>query len=367
MKIFYLITKSEIGGAQMNVEQLASFFAGSTENEVVVMAAPGGWLERVLREKGIPFISNKYLAGKNPLTLYLAWRKTGAAIRSFRPDVVHCHSTVAGIIGRLYFRRRYAVVFTAHGWSFNQNHGKLLRAAAAALERLLAEQTNKIICVSEFVYQSALERKIAPQEKLLTIYNGVALPFKSSENISTNGEVKLSFVGRLCHDKNPLILIKAIEILPKDVRRRVRLDLVGDGPLKEEVVVAIKEAGLNEFIRLHGSLDHDGALSIISQSDIFILPSVCEAFPYVILEAMAHGVAVIATDVGGNREAVGEDCGLIIPKNDATALSAAIEQLVINDGLRKSFANTGLGKVRRKFSVESMLQEYMEMYSHLMI
>ena len=172
MKILYLITKSEAGGAQSHVYELCKYFG--KKNEVVLMSFPGGWLEDQSKDLNIKFVSNKYFSNSiNPFKVFKAIKLVKNIVKEFNPDIVHCHSSGAGFIGRLTTRNKIPTIFTAHGWGFNIGVPFLQKQIAILAEKFVSKYSVKIITVSEFVRKLGIKNKIAKKEKFEIIYNGI--------------------------------------------------------------------------------------------------------------------------------------------------------------------------------------------------
>ena len=169
MKILYSITKSEIGGAQVHVLELAKFMKNS-EHEVGIVSFPGGWLENEAHKYDIEFFTNPYFANSfNPFRLLKSFSLIDKVVEEFNPDIVHCHSSFAGLITRLVVRNKIPTIFTAHSWAFTDGASLFRKIIAPISERFVSKYTSKIICVSDYDRKLALRYKIASPEKLTTI------------------------------------------------------------------------------------------------------------------------------------------------------------------------------------------------------
>ncbi|MEK7131261.1 MAG: glycosyltransferase, partial [Patescibacteria group bacterium] len=159
MKILYLITKSEIGGAQTHVAQLAKFFA-QNNNEVAVMSLPGGWLESEAIKAGAKFYPNIYFSNNFNLARFFRAIKTiRNLINQFKPDIVACHSTAAGFIGRIAARNSIPTIYTAHGWSFEPGTPWWRKLPAIMTEKYAAKFCQKIICVSKYTNDMGVKHR----------------------------------------------------------------------------------------------------------------------------------------------------------------------------------------------------------------
>jgi len=360
MNILYLITKSEAGGAQTHVYQLCDFFR--TKHDITVMAAPGGWLEKKCEELGIPFIANPYFSNSlNPLDVLKAYRFVKSTVKTLNPDIVHCHSSVAGFIGRLAIRGKIPTVFTAHGWGFNIGVPLWQKWVAILAERMVSRHTSAIICVSTFVKELALRYRIAPKEILHVVHNGVKV--RDVQNAkSSHKKVELLFVGRLVAPKRPLLLLQAISLLSSHVRDQIHVRIIGEGPEKNALQAYIKAHQLDSTVDLLGGLPREEIFDMFDTSDALVFLSDWEGFPMTILEAMSAGLPIIASRVGGVGEMVDTSNGMLIENNRKESVSEAIARLVDDPSLRVRMGTASHKKIQQDFSLERMCQKMDAVY-----
>ena len=362
MRIIYLITKSGLGGAQTHIFQLCRYVRGK-EVESAVMAHPGGWLEHEIKRLGLPFYPNTFLSNSpNPIAVVKASRIFRDAVKGFKPDLISCHSSVAGIIGRFSIKDKIPTIFTAHGWGFTDGTPFLRRLMLIPVERMAAKYCEKIICVSENDRQLALAHKIARPDQLMTIYNGVEVdnnPF-TQKNFGRL-PLKAVFVGRLAKPKDPLALLRAVKSLPEDLKSKIEIKIIGEGPKKKILEEYIRANELKN-ISLLGELPRSDVLRVIESSHIFVLISKWEGLPLSILEAMSGGLAVIASDVGGVGELIGGGAGILIKRGDEQALREALENLITHPAEAEKLARTAFARVKKDFTLERMLKGTVEVY-----
>ncbi|MEK7619959.1 MAG: glycosyltransferase family 4 protein [Patescibacteria group bacterium] len=371
MRVFFFITKSEQGGAQTHVAQLTRWLV-LHGHEVAVMSMPGGWLEGETARLGGQFFSNDELGNTaSPLRLWRASRRFLEAVDEFKPDLVACHSTMAGLVGRLRLRGRIPTIFTAHGWGFTQGAPRLRRLLVPFLERTAGRFSKRIICVSQNDLKLARANRIAPVEKLVQIYNGietsrsldsaVGLARDDTDKSGMRTCVQIYFVGRLAPPKNPFLLIEAIARLPRELRDRVRVVIIGEGPDLKRLEEQIREQQLEDNITLLGALPREEVLKQLrTQADIFVLLSHWEGFPYSILEAMSAGIPVIASRVGGIPEALEHGGGILV--DDLDQLVNALSRLIGEEHTRTSMGLQARHSVESNFSFESMCEKTFDVY-----
>lgn len=358
MKILYLITKSEIGGAQMHVAQLA---AGMTRagHHVAIMSFPGGWLEHQARSLGVEFFPNPYFA--NSFNPFRAWRAMGTIrriVHDFSPDLVACHSSAAGILSRLAIRGNVPTVFTAHSWAFTTGAPFMRKIVAIIAEKIASIFTQKIICVSQFDQILAQKYRIAPDKKLTVIYN--AAPSSIKKQTLNNGLVKILFLGRLAYPKKIDLLINAYAALPKTLQKSAQLTIIGDGPDRTALEHKVRTLQLPIPISFLQTT-HEAAMQEMRRSDIFILLSKHEGFPMTILEAMAAGLPVIASKVGGIPEMIDAACGMLV-ENKTKVVTEALVRLIEDATLRKHMGDAAQARAAEHFSETEFFDKTLAVY-----
>lgn len=413
MRILYTITKSEAGGAQTRVYQLAEYFTREG-HEVAVMAYPGDSLEKIsnsqfsrLRQgfggqaisnqfsnsnfqtsNRIKFYPNKYFKNSyNPFLGLRAMREVRKAVIDFKPDIVHCHSTVAGFWTRLSLRQGHSaelsrspqgkprVIFTAHGWGFTEGASFFRKILIPFAEKIAAKYCDKIICVSEYDKELALKYKITTKDKLITIYNGVEVTnYKlqiTNKSQIPNSKLQIVFVGRLDEPKKPELLLKAFSELSDDIKARAEVLIVGEGSKKEFLISNFKFLKNVKFL---GGLTREKVFEVLRESDVFVLTSNYEGFPITILEAMSCELPIIASDVGGIKEALTPEIGFLIKrpsfaksfgrvKDNVEELKKALTELIENKELREKMGREARERMEKEFSLEKMLSKTENVYN----
>jgi sugar transferase (PEP-CTERM/EpsH1 system associated) len=263
-----------------------------------------------------------------------------------------------------------------HGWDVfdpdgNNRKYQLLRRAYKPL-------IDRYIPLSSHLENYLLDKIKVPTSKITRICNGVDsvkfhpangsrmsmpdCPFPNTDEVTIIGTA-----GRMHGVKDQLNLVKgfilALEQRP-DLRQRARLVLIGDGPLKEEANDLLKSSGNESLAWLCG--ERSDVDSLMRGLDIFVLPSKAEGISNTILEAMATGLPVIATAVGGNPELVGDNInGRLIPKEDSKAMALAITEYLDNPSLIRSHGLASRKRIIDEFSLDSMVSRYMAVYDEL--
>lgn len=359
MKILFVVTAAEFGGAPQHVLYLIRHFR-QNGCQIGIVAAPEPRLMREASALGAHVFPNRYFV--RPIQLHNDIRALGPvfrAIRQFQPDLVSAHSTKAGYAARLLCALLGVkpVLFTAHGWAFTAGRGERARKRLALAERLAARVTSKIICVSEHDRELALRFQVGKPKQLVTVHNGIdAAPFLAAHGDRIRSELGLgrapviTFVGRLAPPKDPLAFLQACQMLPGNFRVLV----VGEGELRNSVREYVKRNGLASKLVLLG--EREDVPEILAASDIFVLPSDWEGLPLTIIEAMMAGLPIAATRVGGVPELVEDGVtGYLVPPQNSHALGEAIGKLLADPALRQHMGKAGRKHAVERFSLNQML------------
>lgn len=363
MRILYVVTSAGFGGASMNVLLLMKYMV-KEGHKVGLVSANERRLITEAKKLGVEVFVNPYFVRRlHPLNDLRAFIPVYKAIKEFKPDLIHAHSTKAGLIVRFWsaLLNVKPVIFTAHGWAFTEGRKYWKRWLLAKIEKIAGIATTKIICVSNHDKELALKFKVAPPDKLTVVYNGVGPEqFLGKQKNKANQEVVVTYVGRFAPPKDLTTLLEAVKSLDG-----VKVLMVGDGELRSGVEKHILKNGLSEKVFLLG--EREDVPEILSNSDIFILPSRWEGLPFTIIEAMMAGLPVVASKVGGVPELVDEGItGFLVPPGDHLSLAQAIKKLADDKNLRERMGKAGQEKALRLFTVERMLNETVKVYEEVL-
>jgi len=367
MKILYLVTKSEAGGAQTHIYQLSKYFI-EKGNEVGIMSYPEGWLEDESRKLGVKFYPNRYLSNwPDPIRIFKAIKEIRKVVKDFNPDLITCHSTAVGFFGRITIRNKIPTIFTAHGWAFTKGTSFLRKYLAILIEKIAGKFCSKIICVSDFDRNLALKYRIISPNKTTLIHNGVENQYieLESPDKAQPREIRIVFVGRLAQPKDPLLLLKSFNSLHSELKDKAQISIIGQGPKRKELEKFIKENRLEGKVKLLGSISREKVFEVLRKSDIFVLISNWEGFPYTIIEAMSCGLAIIASEVGGIKEALSDDYGILVKRGDKKGIKNALVKLLKNPFLIKEMGDRAKEKVKKEFSLDKMLKKTEKVYKSI--
>ncbi len=356
--LVYVITKSELGGAQGHVHDLIK----SLHNEYQIHFVVGslGWLADKCDEMGVTVHHLPNLTRSiNFIKDVTAVKELVQTIEKIKPDLIHAHSGKPGIIARLAGKIcNVPVIFTAHGWGFDPNAPKLRRNIALAAEKLLAKFATKIICVSESDRQLAIDLGVVEADRVVTIHNGIDPGVELTVSTANAKSTQLIMVARFNkQQKDQVTLMKAIQQIDRDIN----VLFVGTGPDFEEAKNTAKELDILSKASFLG--DRLDVPQLLAQSQIFVLSTHYEGLPISILEAMRAGLPIIATNVNGIPEQVvdGKN-GLLVERQDVDGLAQAITNLVDNPTLCQKMGYESIEKLQREFTIDEMVASTKALY-----
>jgi glycosyltransferase involved in cell wall biosynthesis len=361
-RLAYIVTRAHHGGAQAHVAALISHFRH--HYDVYLATGEEGYLTDLAKEWGVsvtilphlrPELSPRMIVN-DVRAFWEIWRWLG----SIRPAILHAHSSKAGGLGRCAaVLRRVSTVFTAHGWAFTEGVPFAQKLVMLPAEWLAARVTDAIITVSQADHDLASRYRVRARGSMVAIHNGIEKDAPPAVP-NADGTVRLVCVARFCPQKSQALLVRALE----GVDEPWHLEFVGEGPLEDEVRRMVADRGLDgrvDFLGARNDVD-----SILARSHIFVLPSNWEGFPLTILEAMRAGLPVIASDVGGVREAVFDGVtGYLIPRDDGLAMAERLKQLISDNGLRATLGKCARDVFLNEFVEEKMFAEVQALYSAL--
>ena len=370
IRVCHVITMLELGGAQQNTLYTVSHL-DRTRFEPILVTGPGGLLDSEARGGDVPvhFVS--------PLGRPVAPAKDAAALvaltrllRRLNPDIVHTHSSKAGILGRWagLLAGVPHIVHSIHGFGFHDGQSRLTRDATVTLERVTGRlATSAFIAVSRANLRSGCALGLFTRDRVSLIHSGVRLSdFSPRERdaVPTNAPVVVGMIGCLKPQKAPLDFVAvAARVTAAAGRSRVRFVLVGDGVLRRDLEERIGAEGLEDVVTLQGW--RRDVPEVLRGFDILLHTARWEGLPRVFPEAMATGLPIVATRVDGAPEAVRDgETGYLLEPGDIEGLARRTLELVTAPEMRRRMG----GEARRhvgSWDIDDMVRRQESLYEGL--
>lgn len=386
-KLLYLVTQAEFGGAQRYIFDLATRL--KDDFEITVAAGETGRNRELLdraEKAGIRTRELKHLKRAIiPLQDMLAFFELTRFFRRERFDLIHANSTKAGILGALAARiagTKAKVLYTAHGWVFLEPLSAIRRNLYLAMEKIAARFRDATIILSNRERDIALRFRLGTSETLHVIPHGIEIPAgyflskaeaqkrladttgkRKAESGKPQDELVIGTIANLYPTKGLDVLIRAFgeTTFPEPAR----LVIIGEGPERPNLERLIIELGQNDRAMLAGAIPD--AARLLHAFDIFVLPSRKEGLPYALLEAMAAGLPMVATAIGGVPEIIEhQKNGLLVPPDDAAALGQTLRTLSENDSLRARIGEAARRTFENACRIEQMLSATRAVYASLL-
>ncbi|TRZ75011.1 MAG: glycosyltransferase family 1 protein [Bacteroidetes bacterium] len=384
IKIIHIITRLDKGGSAENTLLTAGGLDKHISDSLLIkgLSIESGMaddeamaVEKSIRETEIEGVRILTLSGLvRRISPFYDFKTFFALVKILRyecPHIVHTHTSKAGILGRwaAFFAGVPIIIHTPHGHVFWGYFGRLKTSFYIILEKFTAVITDKIIALTEQEKNDHLHFRIASGDKFSVVHSGIKLDRFSNLSADpavmrrklgiTDGDMVVGTTGRLTPVKGYRYLIEAaVNIL--DARPNTTFVFLGAGELSDELKKMASKLGMKEKVKFLGW--RPDVAEVMSAFDLFVLPSLNEGMGRVLVEAMALGKPIVASDVGGIPALVlhGENGYLVFP-GDAEHLSAAISDLLENPEKRKSMGENGK-KIAADYSADAMVQKIDQLY-----
>jgi len=378
IKVLLVITRLTIGGDTNVVLDIADYLNNHPLYEVHLAAGPVPEPEvdqtYLARERSIPTTIIPSLVNRiNPWLNLKALLELLAVMNRGKFDVVHTHSSVAGVVGRFAAAtsRVPVIVHHVHGWGIQENMSTAVRTIYLILERMCAQFTDRLIAVSAPTIQKGLAYRICREDKFALIYNGINLEkFRQQVNeqkvrldLGLDPECKIvGMIARLDMQKNPLDFIRAASLVIKKYPK-VQFLIAGDGSLRSECENLINELDLRGSFFLLGY--RDDVNKIMPILTLTVLSSLWEGLPVVFQEAMSAGKPVVANDVDGARDVViNGETGYLVTPHQPQEMADRILDLLNHDEICHEMGQRAR-KYSERFSGERMVENIESLYREL--
>jgi len=280
-----------------------------------------------------------------------------------RADVVHAHSAKAGFVARaasFATGRRQRCCFTPNAWSFHAARGAESRLYRS-LERLAAHWCARIVAVSSAERTDGLAAGIGRPDQYIVVPNGIEVARHAVARAPECG--RIAMVGRLTDQKRPDLAVRALATV-RPTHPEAHLQLIGDGPRRAEIEALARSLGIADAVEITGH--HDDVAPLLARAEIALLATDYEGWPLVLMEAMAAGLPVVATAVGGVPEIVEDDrTGILTPPDDPGALAAALERLLSDSALARTMGEAGAARAVERFDRTRTVERLMALYESL--
>lgn len=365
IKILQTIRQGKIGGGESHVIDLVEELNKDLYESIVLSFTEGPMVER-MKANGV----KTYVIETEKPFNFTVWGKVEEVLKKEQIDIVHAHGTRANS-NTSYSARKLGIpiIYTVHGWSFHPDQKFPLKNLRILGEKYLVDKSTLTICVSDNNLNDA--RKLFPMKRAKVIKLGINLKKFNPSGDFTNVRVALGvnentllvgYVVRMTIQKDPITLVRAISLIPKEMD--IRFLFVGDGDLKEETIKLAKELGVEPRIIFMGF--RQDIPDMLNAIDVYCLPSLWEGLPIGMLEAMAMEKAVVATAIDGAKEViVNEENGLLIPVKDPQRLAEALIRLYIDQGLRKAMGKHAGQTIIKDFNVVRMTRATEDVYKSI--
>ena len=378
INLLFVITQLELGGAQKQLLSLIKDINRQRFNIFLITAKRGILLDDALSIEGVKVNTSRWLQPAiNPLKDVLALGTIYHFIRQNNIDIVHTHSSKAGIIGRWAGKLAGVgnIVHTVHGWSFHDYQNPFMYRFSVFLEILTGKITDKFIVVSNYDKEKGLSRHIGKSNNYQLIKYSINFEeFKKSPDSSIRNGIRkelgikentplVGMVSCLKPQKSPLDYIRVAALVSK-AHPEVKFILVGDGILRKKVEYLIERYSLKEKITLLGWRKDISAL--LSAMDIFVLTSLWEGLPVIVLEALISQKPVVITDTGGVSEVVKQGTsGFLVAPGEVKSIAENIIELIKNKQLRTELEKNACEAVDSNFDIRTVLDQTQDLYGKL--
>jgi len=381
MNICHVITRLIVGGAQENTLLTCAGLHERGHRVTLVIGpdvGPEGSLQAEAQAGGYDvLVVPSLVRAIRPFQDRLAWQELTREFIRIQPDIVHTHSSKAGILGRLAARdaKIPTLIHTIHGMSFNRTQRWPTRTLYRELERYCGRFTHQIISVADAMTRQAVNAKIANPDKFTTVYSGMRTDWFSPQDHDRQAirqnwgfgpeTVVVGSVARLFRNKGYEQLIPAMAEAARTLPE-LRFVWVGDGPQRKEYEHQLERFGIRSKVYLTGLLEPTQVSQMLAGLDMLVHASQWEGLPRAAVQSLLMECPVVSFDIDGTREVViPEQTGILVPLNKIDALAAAIVQLAKDGNQRLVFGRAGRERCLVQFDHHNMVDAIERVYKKL--
>jgi glycosyltransferase involved in cell wall biosynthesis len=382
MRIVHVITRLIIGGAQENTLLTVEGLHHHYHDDVTLITGPAEGPEGDLFDRAAQLglkveVFPELVRPIRPSVDLKAYQRLRAAFRRLEPEVVHTHSSKAGILGRAaaWHERVPAVVHTIHGMPFGEFETPLKNRLYIALEQWAARRCHAIVSVCDAMTEQALAAGVGRPEQFLTVYSGMDAdaflnPPRSRDDVRrelglVDDEVAFATVARLFelkgHDDIVAVAATVLASNPK-----VRFVWIGDGILRDNLIAELERRDIRNAFILTGLVRPNRIPELLGAVDAVIHPSLREGLARVLPQALLVGRPVISYDIDGAREVVLPETGILLKPRDLDGLRQAILKLAASSETRAAMGREGRSRFGEQFRHETMTRQLRSLYERLL-
>jgi len=377
-KILYCITKSNWGGAQRYVYDLATSLPKDQYDIAVLLGTDGALAQKLKSAQIRTIILGNLSRDIHLLKDFSVFIKLFKIFRQEKPDIIHLNSSKMGFLGTLVGRltRVPKIIFTSHGWAFNEDRNKIQKKLIYLFHLCTIALAHKTIAVSEQT-RNQISKNNSSLNKIIVIKNGIEkidfleknlakekITEKLPSDLDLGNRQWLGTISELHKNKGLKYMIEAMHLLEVESDDRSTLPIliiIGDGERREKLQQRIARYRLEDTVFLVGRVDD--AAKYLKAFDIFTLTSITEALPYVILEAGQAGLPIIASGVGGIPEIIDDmKNGILVRPKEPEEIQKAIDFLINKPEKMLTFGQEIQKKIQADFSKEKMISKTLVLY-----
>jgi sugar transferase (PEP-CTERM/EpsH1 system associated) len=362
-RILHLITRLPVGGAEKVLVDVVRRLDPERYESLVCCIQAKGELAAELEKSGVRVVCLDRMRSKR--FDWGAVRDLARLLRAERIALLHSHLYHANLYGRIAaFLAGVPAIATVHNvYARRKFHRKLLN-------RLLSRASARVIAVSEEIREDLVKHDGIDPKKVSVVHNGIDV--RRVDTVLTreqararlgvlDDELLIGCVGRLEEQKGHRFLLEACATLKNDPGNRLRLLVVGDGRLRQDLEHRAAALGVGASVSFLGTR-HD-VPEILRALDIYVMPSLWEGLSIAMLEAMAAALPIVISDVSGTAQALGDnEHGVLVPPGDAAALAEALRSLAREPGRRRALAMSARQRVQERFSIDAMMSQLASIY-----
>ena len=374
-KILFCVTNSDLGGAQRYIIDLATILLKRNYDVGVACGGDGKAFNQLQKNGAKIFILHSLTREIRPIKDRQALFQLISIFKKEKPDILHLNSTKVSIVGSIAGRMANIkkIIYTVHGFVFLEPLPLWKKWFYIVAEKFTSYFKNIIICVSDFDKRVGIKYKIAPEQKFITIHNGINISslnllsrevainhlLKSCKLQATSYKFIIGTIANFYPTKGLIYFIRSAAMVIKKYPQTLFF-VIGDGALRNQLRAEIQKHQLEKRFFLLGAPPSDS--QYLPAFDLYVCSSVKEGFPYSLLEAMAAHVPIIATDVGGISEMITKDSGILIQPKNEKMLAAQIENFIRSPQDMKRYSDNAKKRLDELFAIDTMAQKTIGIY-----